>query len=108
MQMQARIIDKRQRAEHCAEVLKALAHPLRLQIVAILCEGEQHVNGLAEMLEVKQSIVSQQLRILRMRSLVGVTRCNGFALYRIAEPNLINMVHCIEQCSANLVDHLNA
>ena len=39
-----------ERACHCAEVLKAVAHPLRLRIVAILCRGEEHVNALASRL----------------------------------------------------------
>ena len=76
------------KAVHLADILKALAHPVRLQIIAILCEGEENVNGLAERLAVKQAIVSQQLRILRMSGLVGVTRENGFSCYRLAEPRL--------------------
>jgi DNA-binding transcriptional ArsR family regulator len=81
-----------------AEVLKAIAHPLRLRIIAILCEGDEHVNGLAERLDVSQAIVSQQLRILRMRNLVASTRENGFSRYSLAEPNLRKMISCLEGC----------
>ena len=88
-----------ERARHVTEILKALAHPVRIRIVAILCEGDQHVNALSELLGVKQAIVSQQLRILRMRGLVDVSRLNGFAYYRVAEPKLREMVSCMEQCS---------
>ncbi len=88
------------RAAHVAEVLKAVAHPLRIRIVALLCRGEQHVNGLAEALEVPQAIVSQQLRILRLRNLVAVTRQDGFAHYRLAEPQLQELVCCMERCGA--------
>jgi ArsR family transcriptional regulator len=91
--------DAVERAEHCAEILKAVGHPLRLRIVAILCEGDEHVNALAERLDVPQAIVSQQLRILRMRGLVGVTRENGFARYRLVETNLRGLVSCVERCS---------
>jgi DNA-binding transcriptional ArsR family regulator len=87
------------RARHLAEILKALAHPLRLRIVAILCKGDQHVNGLAGVLGVKQAIVSQQLRILRMRGLVGVSRRDGYAYYRLAEPRLMDLVRCMEGCT---------
>ncbi len=89
----------RERAFHCAEVLKAIAHPLRLRIVATLCRGPQHVAALAEFLEEPQAIVSQQLRILRLRSLVAVERKQGFAFYRLAEPALIDLVGCMERCS---------
>jgi ArsR family transcriptional regulator len=87
-----------ERAERVAEVLKAVAHPLRLRIIALLCRGEQHVNGLAGELEAPQPIVSQQLRILRARGLVAATRENGFARYRLAEPALRDLVCCMERC----------
>jgi ArsR family transcriptional regulator len=84
--------------EEAAELLKAVAHPLRLGIVAILCDGEQKVCDLAEILKTNQSIVSQHLRILRMRKLVGATRKNGFSLYRLIEPHLKEMVSCLQDC----------
>ncbi|MBW1807458.1 MAG: helix-turn-helix transcriptional regulator [Deltaproteobacteria bacterium] len=84
-----------------AELLKAIAHPLRLRIVAILCEHDEHVNGLAKRLGTNQSIVSQQLRILRMRGLVAATRRNGFSNYKLTEPHLRKMVSCLEDCLAN-------
>lgn len=88
------------KAVHLADILKALAHPVRLQIVAILCEGEENVNGLAGRLGVKQAIVSQQLRILRMSGLVGMTRESGFSCYRLTETRLRELVHCLEGCQA--------
>ena len=91
-------IIKSERAEHLAEILKAIAHPLRLRLVALLAEKEQCVTELAEQLGVNQAIASQQLRILRMRGLVAVSRSNGFANYRLAEPRLINLLECIEGC----------
>lgn len=86
------------RAIHVAEVLKAVAHPLRLRIVASLCEGEAHVGALAERLGASQAIVSQQLRILRSHGLVAATRTGGFAHYRLVEKNLRGLVRCMENC----------
>jgi ArsR family transcriptional regulator len=43
--------------------------------------------------------VSQQLRILRAQGLVAVKREGGFARYRIAEPQLRDLVCCMEKCS---------
>jgi ArsR family transcriptional regulator len=81
-----------------AEVLKAVAHPLRLRIVASLCEGETHVGALAERLGARQAIVSQQLRILRSHGLVAATRTGGYARYRLVEKNLRGLVRCMENC----------
>ena len=84
------------------EVLKAIAHPVRLRIVANLCAGEAHVNALAAQLDVSQAIVSQQLRILRMSGLVEVTRQNGYAIYSIANAHLKDLLDCIETgCDAS-------
>jgi ArsR family transcriptional regulator len=86
------------RAEHVASVLRAIAHPLRVRIVATLCHSEEHVSRLADELEAPQAIVSQQLRILRSERLVEARRENGHAYYRLAEPALRDLVCCMEKC----------
>ncbi len=80
------------------ELLKAIAHPLRLRIVAILVNGDENVSRLAERLQVNQAVVSQQLRLLRMRNLVSVARQGAFSVYHLAEPHLIQMLACLEDC----------
>jgi ArsR family transcriptional regulator len=86
------------RADHVAEVLKAVAHPLRIRIVAILCGGQENVTALAEKVGASQAIVSQQLRILRSHGLVAASRQGGFARYRLVEQNLRGLVRCMESC----------
>lgn len=86
------------RAAEVADILKALSHPLRLMVVAQLCDGEAHVSDLTERLGVPQALVSQQLRILRMASLVGFRREGGFALYRLVEPRLADLLRCLDGC----------
>ena len=85
-------------ASHAASRMKALGHPLRLQIVAILSETDAHVNALAEELDVPQSAVSQHLRILRMEGLVDVVRKDGFAHYSLNEPKIKTLLSCMEGC----------
>jgi DNA-binding transcriptional ArsR family regulator len=86
------------RAEELTVLLRAIAHPLRLRILEQLCRREQHVNQLVALLDAKQSIVSQQLRILRMSRIVEVRRQSGFAVYRIANPHLHDLFECIREC----------
>ncbi len=86
------------RAGHVAEVLKAVAHPLRIRIVAILCRGEENVTALADKVGASQAIVSQQLRILRSHGLVAATRAGGFARYRLVEQNRRGLGRCMEGC----------
>jgi DNA-binding transcriptional ArsR family regulator len=92
------LAEERPRAQHLADILKALAHPVRLRIIAALCEGEESVIELARRLHVKQAIVSQQLRILRMSGLVAARRENGFACYGLAEPRLRELLRCLDGC----------
>lgn len=94
----AAIADDPLRAADLAEILKGVAHPLRLRIVAILCQGECHVNALAERLGVAQALVSQHLSTLRLLGLVASRRQQGLAMYRIAEERLHNLVECVDGC----------
>ena len=81
-----------------AEMLKALGHPLRLRIVALLCLNDERVGDLAKVLELRPALVSQQLRILRMTGLVEVVREDGVGRYTLAEPRLVSMVECMAGC----------
>jgi DNA-binding transcriptional ArsR family regulator len=85
-------------SEHLADMLRALGHPVRLRIVAALCEGPEHVGALAARVGCAPVILSQQLRILRMSGLVSATRSEGFALYELAQPRLRELVRCLEKC----------
>ena len=88
-------------ARWASEMLRAVAHPLRLRIIAALAERDQTVNELATLLDSTQSMISQQLRILRMSRLVDVTRAASFAHYRLVEPALRGLLNCIRRCSSH-------
>ena len=87
-----------QRAEELSEILKGVAHPLRLRIIMMLCERKHTVTELTDGLEAKQSLVSQHLAPLRMLGLVSVDRTGGHATYSLAEPNLRKLVDCLSTC----------
>ena len=87
------------KCSHCADVLKALGHPIRLRLVALLCDGDWNVGAMAEHLELAQSVVYQPLGILRTRGLVATRREEGRAVYRLAEPRLKQLIACIEGCT---------
>jgi ArsR family transcriptional regulator len=72
-----------------AEVLKALAHPRRLQIMRRLDEGACEVGTLAAELGVSQPNLSQHLAVLRSTGLVDATRDGRETRYRLADPEVI-------------------
>jgi len=56
-----------------ADVLKALAHPTRLQIVAELLKGTKCVTDIQDILPASQANISQHLTVLlRMSSEAGI------------------------------------
>ena len=85
-------------APHLSEILKGLGHPLRLQIISVLCDNAMCVNELCETLDAKQAAVSQHLTPLRMLGLVSAERTGGKAIYSLAQPKLRNMVTCLKSC----------
>lgn len=57
-----------------SEVLKAMAHPVRLGVLEVLAEGERTVTELYEELGCSQSMMSQQLKILCQQKLICIRK----------------------------------
>ena len=92
----------KEQANNFAEILKALGHPVRLQIVDILSNGKRSVTELSEMTGQQQAIVSQQLKILRVSGLVISERTQGKAFYSLLINNLTNLLACLRSCASHL------
>jgi len=82
--------------EHSAEVLRALAHPLRMRILEFIDQNDMiNVNKIYSSLELEQSITSQHLRILRQAGLVSTERRGKFIHYRLEYGKLTNTIRAI-------------
>ncbi len=89
----------RARAEMLADVLRSLANPTRLRLVARLAEdGERTVGDLSRALDLTQAATSQGLAALRLGGLVRVRREGGFRYYDLAVPDLAALVRCLTSC----------
>ncbi|KZF10401.1 MAG: metalloregulator ArsR/SmtB family transcription factor [Rhodococcus sp. (in: high G+C Gram-positive bacteria)] len=66
-----------------AATLQALATPSRLRILTQLRQGPSGVNDLAAAVEMEQSAVSHQLRLLRAMGLVTGARSGRSVIYRL-------------------------
>ena len=82
-------------AENVAEVLKAVAHPVRLQIVELLETKEMCVGDIVTALGVKQAITSQQLNMMRDKGVLNCRRNGTKVYYRIENRNVVRLLHCI-------------
>lgn len=85
------------RIERAAEVLKTVAHPIRLRIVEFLESGEKSVNELKALLGVTQPLTSQHLSQMRMRGVLGSRREGTLVFYSIANPDVVKVIHCIRR-----------
>jgi len=72
-----------------SEILKALAHPRRLEIVQLLRDQELCVSDIYEMLDLPQANISQHLMILRDTGVVTTRRDGKQILYKLTSPNII-------------------
>lgn len=78
-----------EKLEISSEVLRALAHPLRMRILGFIDRhGSINVNKIYNTLQLEQSITSQHLRILRMAGLVDTKREGKYVLYHIVYDKL--------------------
>lgn len=74
-----------------AEILRALAHPLRMRMLKFIDqEGEINVNKIYSSLGLEQSITSQHLKILRNAGLVETKRNGKYINYRLSYDKLSN------------------
>ena len=79
-------------AQEASEFLKALANESRLMILCNLLSGEKSVGQLEEILELRQSTVSQQLARLRLEGLVSTRRDGKTIFYSIASDKVRTII----------------
>jgi DNA-binding transcriptional ArsR family regulator len=86
--------------ESAANVLKAIAHPMRIAILRYL-EGEKSmtVTEIHEKLGIEQSTTSHHLGILKDKGVLVSKRVGKNTYYSIKNENLSRIIDCISQCS---------
>ncbi|MBV4439865.1 metalloregulator ArsR/SmtB family transcription factor [Clostridium tyrobutyricum] len=79
-----------------AEILKVLAHPVRLCIVRGLLEkGQCNVSYMQDCLEIPQSTLSQHIQKLRTAGIIEGTR-NGLEInYKVCSPMVVRLIQVL-------------
>jgi len=83
------------RYENSASQLKAMGHPVRLQILDILRHGEVCVCHIERILNKRQSYISQQLMTLRNAGLVDSRKDGLQAYYRLVDDQVIDLLYLL-------------
>ena len=85
--------------EKVAEVLKAIAHPVRLQIMEILREREPiTVSEIMAQMGIEQSLLSHHLGKMKDKHVLQSFREGKNVYYQLADRHILQIFVCMENC----------
>jgi ArsR family transcriptional regulator len=94
---------KHQEAKVRADILKALAHPVRVMIVEALSKRDRCVCELNALADIDQSNISRHLAILKRAGIVADRRDGMRVFYHLRTPCILNALKCaIEVMNADI------
>ncbi|MBK8700365.1 MAG: winged helix-turn-helix transcriptional regulator [Saprospiraceae bacterium] len=79
-----KVVINSQKLDYSCELMRALAHPLRLKILTFIDSNKEiNVNQIYNALDLEQSLTSQHLKVLRMAGVLSVEKAGKFMKYTI-------------------------
>ena len=86
--------------ERAAQMLKAVAHPVRINLINLLVTHKQlSVGELQQYLGTTQSMTSQHLSALKNVGVVGYEKEANVCYYFIQNKNVLKLLACVEKCA---------
>ena len=79
-----------------AEVMKAVAHPIRLAILDVLRDGEECVCRITEKVGAERSNVSRHLAVMVKAGILTSRKEGLMVYYGIRCPCVLNFLECVE------------
>jgi len=84
--------------EKQAEIVKAIAHPLRIAIVDFLKDGKQCVCDIAEHVGSERSNVSRHLSVMVNAGVLEYHKEGLKVIYKLKTPCILDFFSCIKAC----------
>jgi len=84
---QIQVVDE-QTAEYIAELFRAFSDPTRVRLISAMVSGEQSVGALAQAIQLSESAVSHQLRVLRQLRLVRARKAGRQVFYSLLDEHV--------------------
>jgi DNA-binding transcriptional ArsR family regulator len=85
-----------------ADILKALAHPMRLAIIRVILDSKKiSVNAISDILKLEQSTTSHHLGMLKNRDIISYCKEGKQTYYFIKNKTVKNLLDCIRKCVCN-------
>ncbi len=86
--------------ERAANMLKAIAHPVRISILSFLEDGQKlTVTQIHEKLNIEQSTTSHHLGILKDKGVLTSYRDGKNTYYFLRHEQLTSIIDCISRCA---------
>lgn len=86
------LLDNNKDIEFATNILKAMAHPIRLKILCVLNNQELPVLEIVKQVGSSQSNISQHLDILRAKGILQSRRCGNKILCSIYDPKILEVI----------------
>ena len=83
-----------EQAKARADILKALAHPIRVLLLDALSRGDRCVNELNELADVDQSTISRHLAQLKKAGIVSERKEGAKVIHHLACPCMLRAFDC--------------
>lgn len=77
-----------------ADLFKVFSDSTRIRILVSLFDGELCVGDIADRLEMSQTAISHQLRILKQNHLIKYRRDGKSVIYSIADDHVKTILNC--------------
>jgi DNA-binding transcriptional ArsR family regulator len=85
--------------ETASEMLKAIAHPVRIAIVELLgANQKKNVTEIYEVLKIEQAVASHHLSILKNKGVLISERSGKNCYYSLKHQRLSQIIECINKC----------
>ncbi len=84
--------------EKQVEIIKAIAHPLRISVVHFLRAGPQCVCDIAEYVNSERSNVSRHLSIMVKAGILSSQKQGLKVIYTLKRPCICEFLGCITDC----------
>jgi ArsR family transcriptional regulator len=88
-----------ERLEKAANVLKAIAHPIRIHIVSLLHEHTRmNVSELLEIIQIDQGLLSHHLINMKDKGILSCEREGKNIYYSLKETAIVGVLECMKNC----------
>jgi len=82
-----------------SEMLKAISYPYRLEILKLLEDMEYHpVYEIQAYTGLESTLLSHHLNKMKDKGILESYRDGRFINYKLAKKEIINVLHCIDNC----------